>query len=36
MSQNRLSLIKEFIKHNFSQKLASRIKSRVEEFLSSL
>ena len=36
MNQNRLFLIKEFIKHNFSQKLASRIKSRVEEFLSSL
>ena len=30
MNQNRLSLIKEFIKHNFSQKLVSRIKSRVE------
>lgn len=36
MNQNRLSLIKKFIKHNFSQKLVSRIKSRVEEFLSSL
>lgn len=36
MNQNRLILIKKFIKHNFSQKLASRIKSKVEEFLSSL
>jgi len=36
MNQYRLTLIKEFIKHNFSQKLVSRIKSRVEEFLSSL
>jgi hypothetical protein len=36
MNQNRLFLIKKFIKHNFSQKLASRIKSKVEEFLSSL
>ena len=30
MNQNRLSLIKEFIKHNFPQKSVSRIKSRVE------
>jgi hypothetical protein len=36
MNQNRLILIKKFIKRQFSRKLASRIKSRVEEFLSSL
>ncbi len=36
MNQNRLTLIKEFIKHHFSQKLVSKMKSRVEEFLSSL
>ncbi|MFX0043805.1 MAG: hypothetical protein ACFE8L_12910 [Candidatus Hodarchaeota archaeon] len=36
MNKNQFILIKKFIKRQFSRKLASRIKSRVEEFLSSL
>ncbi|MFX1322751.1 MAG: hypothetical protein ACFFAQ_14030 [Promethearchaeota archaeon] len=36
MNQNRLILIKEFIKRHYSPRLVSRIKTKVEEFLSSL
>jgi ribosomal protein L31E len=36
MNQYRLTLIKEFIKRHFSQKLVTKIKTKVEEFLSSL
>lgn len=36
MNQYRLTLIKEFIKRQFSQKLVLKIKTKVEDFLSSL
>ncbi|MFX1314504.1 MAG: hypothetical protein ACFE9T_01455 [Promethearchaeota archaeon] len=36
LTQTRLSLVKEFIKQYFSPRLVSKIKTRVEEFLSSL